>query len=443
MSLRVRVFLALALMLTGTVLAAWLVAGGAVLRPLIGDILQERLELAIHIGRQVEHATDPRARAGELAEELQVEISRLPERPPRHDIKVVRVLRGGRSVLVLRGKQTPMAVPIHLPGEHRWILVRFPVDLDTPLEHVWRLLLLVAIVAVGAGVGASRWMLRPLEIASEAMQRVAAGDLDHRAPVGEDAAGQMGRTFNHMAERVDALVRGQRQLMAAVSHELRTPLARMRLQVELLADEGASQRRLESLAGDIAEVDALVEELLESARLDQGVLALRRELLPLGEVLAAALAAVDLGARAITAEHPDDMTVFADRRRLVRAITNLLTNIGRYTPDDAQVRLTGWSDDSHDGIDVMDDGPGVPPSEIARLFEPFYRVEQSRSRKTGGLGLGLMLVKQIAEAHHGGVLAENLSPSGLRIRIWVPRALDSQFEKNGGKSQQPRGASDN
>lgn len=421
MSLRLRVFLGMAILLALTLLLGWGITAGGVLRPLFGKLVEERIDVAVHMARQVEASADPRRTTRELERELGVE-ARLGRRPPRAMAHRARVReRDGREILVLRAPGSPIAVPLEGSGPPRWLVITFPADLDAPGRKVALGLLALLALAVLGALLTSRWMLHPLEVASHAMRRVADGDLAHRAPTGADAAGQMGATFNRMAEQVEALVQGQRDLMAAVSHELRTPLARMRLQLAMLEDAGvADPSRLASLEADIAAMDGLVGELIESARLEQGVMALLREPVDLGLLCAEALGSVELGGRPVVFAVPDGLVVPVDRKRLSRVLANLLSNAVRYTPEDAELTLAAEDVGGEVCLRVSDRGPGVTAAELPRLFEPFFRAEGSRSRTTGGLGLGLMLVRQIAEAHGGRVRAEARSGGGLSISVWLP-----------------------
>jgi signal transduction histidine kinase len=253
------------------------------------------------------------------------------------------------------------------------------------------------------------------------MQRVAAGDLAHRVPT-RGAIREVADTFNTMAVRVERLVNGQRDLMAAVSHELRTPLTRMRLTLELLSDTHDSTPRIEALNRDVTEIDALVSELLESARLHQGTLALAYGEVHADALFRKALAQVPLEPRAVHVHVDSSSPFFGDEPRLIRCLTNLLSNVARYTPPDCTVRLKATADARHTWLTVEDSGPGVAPADRARLFEPFFRVEESRSRTTGGLGLGLMLVKQIVDAHAGSIEALESQDGGLLVRVGIPTA---------------------
>ncbi len=421
MTLRTRVFLLLVGLVLVMLVAVWTMATGGVLRPLMNRVVRERVELAVSIAEQVEDAEDPRERFEELTERLEVRGHFAPTPPPQVPKRTQTFHLRGREVLAFRGPGSPIAVPVQgRRGRQGWMVLVFPSDLDAPARRVGLGLLVLALGGVGAGFVVVQWMLRPLEVASEAMARVADGDLGHRAPAGSDAAGRMGGTFNRMADRVQGLITGQRELMAAVSHELRTPLSRMRLQAELLREAGADPVRLDALEKDIADVDALVEELLESARLDQGFIALRIAPVDMAALAAEALGSVDLGDRELRLDLPPGFAVQADARRLLRVLTNLLSNAARYTPADATIHITGQTLGEESTLEVADNGPGVPPEALDRLFDPFFRIESSRSRRTGGLGLGLMLCRQIAEAHGGRIVARNREGGGLALRLTLP-----------------------
>lgn len=427
--LRGRVFGALAVLLVVTVVGAWLVAGGAVLRPLIEGIVQERAETAVAIAKELEQAPAPRLRAREIIRELGVRIRLLPKGTPSTTTnrRVRRIEVDDREVLVLPASNGRVLVPIHTGYGQRWLMVQYSTRLGAARRRVVIGLGLIACVAIAGAWLISRWVLRPLDVASAAMAQVAAGDLAHRAPEGKDAAGQMGARFNQMADRVQALVEGQHQLVAAVSHELRTPLARMRLLVELMRDdvgEGTPTKRLDALEREICEMDALVGELLESARLRGGGAVLKREPVALAELVEELVA--ELGDRAVEVRVPHDLLISADRFRLARALGNLLSNADRYAPEGTAIavearrtRLAAEQPGAVDGvvISVADRGPGVPPDLLPRLFEPFFRAPGAAP---GGHGLGLAIVKQVAEAHGGTATARLREGGGLEVLLTLP-----------------------
>ena len=425
MSLRRRVQLALAALLVLTVLGAWAVAGLALMRPVLRDLLQERVMVATYVARSVRGAPDPDAAAAQLASAVGAEARVVPElpeplasRPPRRT-----VTRGPWELWIWQGRRTPVAIPLEAGGP--WLVIWFPVDLlGIPRRLMFGLFLLLA-GSLGVAALASRWVMAPLERALTGMARVGAGDLAHRLPEGDDASGQIGRAFNQMADRVGGRVGGQRQLLAAVSHELRTPLSRLRLQAELLADAGAPPDRLAALARDSADMDDLVGELLESARLEQGARALRLEDVAVDVVLAEALGTVDLEDRPVELRCPPDLRWRLDPARVNRALVNLLSNAVRYTPPGTPIAIGAEVAQDRLVIRVADRGPGVSEEALARLFDPFFRADASRSRASGGLGLGLMLVRQIAEAHGGQAVAALREGGGLEVRVTLaPQQVD-------------------
>lgn len=283
-----------------------------------------------------------------------------------------------------------------------------PLNEARPIDEKRGLVMLVAILgAVAVGL----WFLvRPLErdlgTLATAARRLGDGDLAARARVAgrEDAVGELARTFDEMAERIEALVAGQRELLRAVSHELRTPLARLRFGLELLSgdeDAGARVTRIRRLEEDIGELDALVAELLTWARLDAAAQVSRGDVDP--------RALVDEVVGALRLLHPsvdvvvegDGGVVRVDPALARRAVQNLVSNAKRHAS--TRVRVHAEAVASGMRVVVDDDGPGVPEADRARILEPFVRLDEARTRDAGGTGLGLAIVTAIARAHGGGV----------------------------------------
>ena len=311
-------------------------------------------------------------------------------------------------------------VPLRLPEGRRFLIVEFPVDLDAPTRRIGLGLFMLGLTALMLAWLTIRWVIRPLEMASTAMTRVANGELGHRLPENSDVTGRIGETFNTMARQVQHLVEGQRTMMAAISHEIRTPLTRMRLQTELLKNSGANHSRIETLESDIDEINDLIGELVESARLKQGAIALTLQTITPTEIFNEVLGAIDVGDRQVAIQTTGASNFLGDRKRLIRAVANLVSNAARYTSSNTLITLDANIEDNKAHFSVSDNGDGVADSSLSQLFDPFYREEDSRSRATGGLGLGMMLVKQIIEAHGGGVHAENNEDGGLTVSFWIP-----------------------
>jgi signal transduction histidine kinase len=277
------------------------------------------------------------------------------------------------------------------------------------------LLLAVLFFAVAAGAfPVVRRLTRRLESLKRGVERFGAGELDHRVDVnGRDEVAAVASSFNRAAERVEALVRSHKSLLANASHELRSPLARMKMAVSMLDDAGALQReRLKrEIQTNVAELDALVEELLLASRLDGAQTALSNEPVDLLALAAEEAARVDA-----VAEGPA-LVVRGDERLLRRALRNLLENARRYGGAEVRVELARSAAKAE--LRVCDRGPGIPDALRERIFEPFYRLP-GHAEQAGGVGLGLSLVKQIAERHGGTVRCEARDGGGSCFVLTLP-----------------------
>lgn len=225
-----------------------------------------------------------------------------------------------------------------------------------------------------------------------------------------------------MAERIQQLVNGHRELTHAVSHELRTPIARMRFGLEMLEQSEApsqNQRYLSGLSEDIDELEALVGELLTYARFERNAPMGKREsimLVPwLNELLCQAQAyAGNKGLQLDTERCPDQQTLRCCPREIARVLHNLLRNACRYAVQGVRVSVVV---DTAVCIRVEDDGLGIAALDRERIFEPFTRLEDSRNRATGGYGLGLAIAKRIVDAHHGEITVVDSSLGGACFRV--------------------------
>ena len=264
-----------------------------------------------------------------------------------------------------------------------------------------------------------RRLTRRLESLKQGVEAFGAGALNRRvAEDGNDEVAAVGASFNRAAARIEALLRSQQSLLANASHELRSPLARMKMALALLDDTpadapaGPRERLRHEINTNIAELDALVEEVLLASRLDDA----SQTMAPLERVDLLALA-VEEAARFDVSAGGDEVVVVGDERLLRRALRNLLENARRYGGN--EVSLSTQLRDGRALVQVCDRGAGVPEAARERIFEAFYRLP-GHAEQAGGVGLGLSLVKQIAQRHGGSVCCEPREEGGSCFVLSLP-----------------------
>jgi len=268
---------------------------------------------------------------------------------------------------------------------------------------------------------------KPIHQLADGARELAAGRFDQRIAVGRsDELGDLARSFNQLAERLDALERSRRQWVADTSHELRTPLSVLRAQLEAIQDgvRQADGAAVAAMLRQVLSLNTLIDELYLLARADVGELACRRDPLDLCALAHAEADAFSarLHGAGLTLDLPSGpaLPIAGDSERLRQVLRNLFENTVRYTSAGGTVRLS-CARDGDDAVLTLDDSaPGVPDAALERLSERFYRVDASRSRAQGGAGLGLALCERIVQAH-GGSLGFAHSPlGGLRVTVRLP-----------------------
>ncbi|GAB4249634.1 sensor histidine kinase [Deferrisoma sp.] len=352
-----------------------------------------------------------------------------PEEPTAEVLRVAEAqLRGHR----MRGMARRLGLRAWMAPGPTVLVARF-----TPPHPLWRWVRLdtlgqrLALMFVVAGLvcfGLARYLAAPVRAIREATRELAAGNLGVR--VGprlgrrRDEIADLGRDFDRMAERLEALLAAHRTLLRDVSHELRSPLARLRVALELARDDAgpAALPSLDRAEREIGRLDHLIGEVLTLSRLQTAGPELRRERLDLAGLAEAVAADARFEApdRAVRVSAEGPAVVEGDPELLRRALENVVRNAVRHTPAGGEVRVEVGADGAEARVAVLDAGPGVPEADLERIFEPFRRVERARERGSGGAGLGLAIARAAVEAHGGRISAANRPEGGLRVEMGFP-----------------------
>jgi signal transduction histidine kinase len=287
----------------------------------------------------------------------------------------------------------------------------------TLLSH--RSILSTLIMALGIAlfsVLATRWIGRPIATFAQAADRLGRDvNAPPLPPNGPKEVRSAAAAFNDMQDRIRRFIEDRTRMLAAISHDLRSPITRMRLRAEMLGDDSPKQPML----ADLDEMEAMVTSVLEFAR---------------GETAAEPTQTIDLSATlAAICDNATDMGLPAEfnwQGRLVcacrplamkRALANLVENAAKYG---GQAHVAARHAGAAIEVVIDDQGPGIPTEEIEKVFTPFYRLEPSRNRKTGGMGLGLTVARTIIRAHGGDIALVNRPEGGLRATVLLPQATD-------------------
>ncbi|MBA2693378.1 MAG: HAMP domain-containing histidine kinase [Rubrobacter sp.] len=329
------------------------------------------------------------------------------------------------------------------------------IQLNTPLTFTDELLsqerLLIGtgiVIALAVGTLGGFWItgsaLSPLRRMVATCRRVASGDLGERVnlPHRKDEVGQLAAAFDDMAERIEATFAAQRRFTADAAHELRTPLTALGGSLEVLMrgskdDPEATNRLIQGMHREVLRLGRLAEQLLDMSRLEAPMAMNHQDshLAKFFEEFSSQAGHLARDRSLAIEEGPPSTILHADPDTFKQALFNLTDNAAQHTPPGGKINL-GWSEENGSvEVWVADEGEGIPPDNIPHIFEPFYRGDRSRSRRRGGAGLGLALVKNIVESHGGKVHVESEEGKGSRFTIALPKeALPSR--KNGSPAKE-------
>jgi signal transduction histidine kinase len=295
----------------------------------------------------------------------------------------------------------------------RWKIVESPrsLSLDPQQQRLIVFFTALMLAVLIASFIFARRLASPLASFAEAAERLGR---DPRAPPlevrGSSEIGVAAKAFNDMQQRLRRYVEDRTAMVGAIAHDLRTPLTRLRFRIE-----GAPEDLRAKMSNDLDEMEAMISATLSFVR--DATQAGQRTKLELSSLLESLADEMSETGKAVSVERSDKVVVEGDPISLKRMFANLLENAIKFG---GAARVRVYADGPSAVVEIDDDGPGVPVAELERVFEPFYRREPSRSRETGGIGLGLAVVRTIARAHGGDAELQNRKNGGLTARVRLP-----------------------
>ena len=284
--------------------------------------------------------------------------------------------------------------------------------------------LLVLVIIVLLCYAFAYHLTAPLRGLSRALELFGQGDLgaraeDHR----HDELGDLARAYNRMAERIETLLAAERRLLLDISHELRSPLARLSVAVELARSGNGNALPLDRIQKEADRLNDLINQMLQVTRLESDPAHRTTEPVRLDELVQGLVddCSIEASARdcSLVFPAPPEVSVSGDIELLRRAIENVMRNAIRHAPPESKVEVELENGGGRACVRIRDYGPGVPEDALPRLFDPFFRVDSDRNRRSGGVGLGLSIAKRAVELHQGKLRASNAVP-GLLVEIDLP-----------------------
>ena len=307
-----------------------------------------------------------------------------------------------------------------------WFVAEGP----TGPPHIWAFLPYYFLVIGATGVLcwlAAAAVVSPIRRIANTIALFGHGNLSIRVKTKrEDEIGQLGRSFNQMAERLERLIMSERRLLSDISHELRSPLARLKFATKLARTSADSNAALDRIERDVDRITSLVADIVEINFVEGDPAVQRTEAVQIGKVIEEVVhdCSVEAEFRNCRIDVSGKVCgkIIGNHELLRRAIENVLRNAIRYSPEQSALQLCMSENSNNAVVAVRDYGPGVPEEALTRIFDPFFRVEEARNANGGGSGLGLSIAKRAVQLHHGAIAAENAFP-GLRVKITIPLAL--------------------
>jgi two-component system, OmpR family, sensor histidine kinase BaeS len=285
------------------------------------------------------------------------------------------------------------------------------------------------ILASAAGVIFARGIVKPINQVTATAAALRSGDAGARTGMqGEDPVRVLGKTLDEMADAMQADRDFERRLTADVAHELRTPLMAIQATVEAMQDGvlPADEERLQIVRDETVRLARLADSILELARLERGAVPFADDVIDPAKPLTAAMAThkalVECAGLTLNESLEEGLKVRGDMDRLTQAFGNLLSNAARYTPEGGSVTVTLRRSGDNAVVSIVDTGIGIGEENLGRVFVRFWRADEARSRATGGLGVGLAVVKEIIDRHHGTITVSSRPGEGTEFAVRLPLA---------------------
>lgn len=332
-------------------------------------------------------------------------------------------------------------VSIISPNGDRYLFKMLPSpylhkELGSSSEYRWLRLAVTLTIILLASLWLSRHVVKPVITLKQASQRMADGQLSTRVgnTIGtrKDELGELGRSFDDMAEQLEKTITGQKQLLRDISHEIRTPLTRQRIAIdlvrELLDHDPSTENLLNKIEAQNNKLNELIENLLTLNRLNDGASQLSMETVDVSPLISELIddAEIEASTKKITIlkQGLESAVISGNRILLARAFENIIGNTLKYSPENAIVSIDISIADNGIIIAIEDQGPGLSEEEIKQVFTPFYRADNSRTHATGGYGLGLSIVKKVVDLHQGKVELYSPEEGGLSVRVYLPLPIN-------------------
>jgi two-component system sensor histidine kinase CpxA len=366
--------------------------------------------------------------------------------------------RGRESFFEFRGNRGPGGPPpgptakfmLHtLEPSRYWVIARIPVfDRGNPRPMPVALLMMSDSIRGGGlffdvtpwlMVGAAvifvsvlfwsplvRGITRSISQITRATEQIAEGGFDARVnDTRRDELGRLGQAINRMAVRLSGFVMGQKRFLGDIAHELCSPIARMQVALGILEERAQKTDKayVDDVREEVQHMSNLVNELLSFSKAGLKPQDVQLQPVPLAQIAQRVVTREASASDAIQVQIAEDLVAMAEPELLQRALGNLLRNALRYAGGAGPIVLSASANNGHVTVTVSDCGPGVPEETLGQIFDPFFRLESSRSRDTGGIGLGLAIVKTCVESCQGTVSAKNRQPTGLQVEIKLEKSV--------------------